>query len=100
MLRSDFMKIDSDFPVFLRGIQKIIWKKCSDDKNSPDFNELERHLKHIQSRASNFEKHKSYVFWEKNLNFSPKTDIPGQQSFNSILNLNLGSYFPGEKEVD
>ena len=37
------------------GIQKIIWTKCPDDKNSPDLNELERHLKHIQSIASNLE---------------------------------------------
>ena len=71
MLRSDFMKIDPDFSVFLRGIQKIIWKKCSDDKNSPDLNELERHLKHIQSRASNFEKQKSYVFGKKKRGNSP-----------------------------
>ena len=77
MLRSDFMKIDPDFSVFLRGIQKIIWKKCSDDKNSPDLNELKRHLKHIQSRASNFEKHKNEVLVKKKKVFFTNAIYPG-----------------------
>ena len=64
---------------FSEGVyKKNMWTKCSDDKNSPDLNELERHLQHIQSRASNFEKQKRYALLEF---FPPKTDIPGQQSF-------------------
>ncbi len=54
-------------------------EKCSDDKNSPDLNELERHLKHIQSRASNFQKQKKCGPQKKT--FFCETDIPGQQSF-------------------
>ena len=38
-----------------------------------------------QSRASNFEKQKKYVLLEKKLNYFPKTDIPGQQSFKGFL---------------